>query len=228
MNIIESKELHNQTYVFRDRVEAGEVLAVMLESYGESPDLLVGIPAGGVPVAAAIARHLALSFDVAVVSKITLPWNTEVGFGAVAFDGTVRINDNLRARMGLSPQQIEDGIARTREKVRRRIRLFRGDQPLPSFADRSVILVDDGLASGFTMRVAIEALRKASASQVVVATPIGPSHTVERITAVADRVYCANIRAGRTFAVAEAYEYWSDVTEEEVMELLAHLHKPES
>lgn len=222
-NIIERAELHNRTYVFRDREDASEVLSQMMEEYKGAPAIVMAIPAGGMPVAAGIANQLSLPLDVAVVSKITLPWNTEAGYGAVAFDGTVRLNDDLVKRLNLSEQQVEEDIVKTRAKVRRRITLFRGERPLPHLAERSVILVDDGLASGFTMYVAVEALHKASASQIVVAVPTGHSQAVQRIGAEVNRIYCANIRSGWSFAVADAYEHWSDVTEQDVLERLKNL-----
>lgn len=227
-NIIERTELHDRTRVFRDRKHGGEVLAQMMQEYQPTPAIVLAIPAGGVPVAARIAKRLRLPLDVAVVSKMTLPWNTEVGYGAVAFDGTVRLNHELVERLSLTDQQVKEGIIETGKKVRRRNTLFRGDQPLPSLSDQPAILVDDGLASGFTMQVAVEALLKASSSEVVVAVPTGPSHTVRRIAADVTRIYCANIRSGMRFAVADAYEYWSDVTEHEALEALGHQQTPAS
>ncbi len=225
-NIIECREFHNQTHVFRDRQHAGNVLARMTEEYRTSQAIVLGIPAGGVPVAGQLAKHLDLPLDVAVVSKITLPWNTEAGYGALAFDGTVRLNQDLLARLSLKPGDVDRGMAETKEKVRRRIKLFRKDAPMPPLSGRPVVLVDDGLASGFTMLVAIEAVSKAGASLVVVTVPTGHSQAVERIAAKVDRVYCANVRSGWSFAVADAYEQWSDVTEEEALSWLSHLGTP--
>ncbi|MDY6988157.1 MAG: phosphoribosyltransferase family protein [Thermodesulfobacteriota bacterium] len=227
-NIIESAELHNRTKVFRDRQQAGLALAQMMDRFKETTAIVLAIPAGGVPVGAEMARQLGLPLDVAVVSKITLPWNTEAGYGALAFDGTLKLNDYLVARLGLRKEEIEKGVAQTRSKVQRRVTLLRGDHPLPSFSDRTVILVDDGLASGFTMLVAVEAIRQASPLQVVVAVPTGHGQSVERVAAKVDRIYCANIRTGFSFAVAEAYEYWYDVTEDEVLEELAQFQRTTS
>lgn len=222
-NIVERTEFNNRTRVFLDREDAGKVLSQMMEEYKGTPAIVMAIPAGGLPVAAEIAKQLGLPLDVAVVSKVTLPWNTEAGYGAVAFDGTVRLNDDLVERLNLSEQQVEEDIVKTRAKVRRRVTLFCGERPLPTLADRSVILVDDGLASGFTMYVAVEALHKASASQIVAAVPTGHSQAVQRIAAEVDRIYCANIRSGWSFAVADAYEHWSDVTEQDAFERLKNL-----
>jgi len=227
-NIIESADSHNRTKVFRDRQQAGLALAQMMERFKGTTAIVLAIPAGGVPVGAEIAGQLGLSLDVAVVSKITLPWNTEAGYGALAFDGTLKLNDHLVARLGLRKEEIEKGIAQTRTKVQRRVTLFRGDDPLPHLSGRTVILVDDGLASGFTMLVAVQALCKTSPSQVVVAVPTGHGQSVEGVAAKVDQIYCPNIRTGVRFAVADAYEYWWDVTEEEVLEGLAQFQRTAS
>lgn len=219
-NVYEDRQLFDRFHVFKDRRHAGRFLAEMLLFYKDSDVLVMGIPAGGVPVATEIARGLGLPLDVAVVSKITLPWTTEAGYGAVAFNGTVKLNEELVEQVGLGRQTVEAGIRNTKEKVRNRNRLFRGNRPLPRLADRTVLLVDDGLASGFTMRVAVAALQGAGALKVVVAVPTGPIHSVERISQQVDRLYCANIRSGVRFAVAESYENWHDVSESEVTDLL--------
>jgi len=215
--IIERPELRDQLRVFRNRVHAGEVLADMLSSYGKTEAIVLAIPAGGVPVAAAMAERLHIPLDVAVVSKITLPWNTEAGYGAVAFDGTMRLNEDLLPRLGLTDGQIQEGIKQTTQKVLRRVKRFRSDRPFPDLTKRQVILVDDGLASGFTMLVAVEALRKAGARQICVASPTGHGSSLPRIASEVEALYCANIRSGFSFAVADAYEQWTDVTEEEAI-----------
>ncbi len=220
-NVVELPEFRDQMSVFRDRAHAGMILAEMLEGQAKSDAIVMAIPAGGVPVAKVVAGQRNLTMDVAVVSKITLPWNTEAGYGAVAFDGTVRLNNDLVARIGLTEEEITNGIDKTSSKVARRVRKLRGDQALPNLSRREVIVVDDGLASGFTMRMAVEALRKADASRIVVAVPTGHYHSVNRIASEVEILYCANIRSGWSFAVADAYERWTDVDEEEVATLLA-------
>jgi len=216
-NIIERPELRDRLRVFRDRPHAGEVLAEMLDAYCQSDAIVLAIPAGGVPIAAVIAEKLHIPLDVAVASKITLPWNTEAGYGAVAFDGTMRLNEDLLPRLGLIEEQIQQGIEQTTPKVLRRVRRFRGDQPFPDLAKRQAILVDDGLASGFTMLVAVEALRKAGAREICVAVPTGHGSSLPRMASEVEAVYCANIRTGFSFAVADAYAAWTDVTEEEAI-----------
>ncbi len=128
-HVIELPELRNRGHVFRDRAHAGEVLAGMLAEYRGSDALVLGIVAGGVPVAASLARALGLALDVAVVSKVTLPWNTEMGYGAVAYDGTLRLNEDVVTRMGLGPAEVEKGIARARESARPAATVSRGPPP---------------------------------------------------------------------------------------------------
>jgi predicted phosphoribosyltransferase len=220
-NVVDLPDLRDQVGVFQNREHAGEILAGMLEVYSDSDAMVMAIPAGGVPVAKVLAGQLNLPMDIAVVSKITLPWNTEVGYGAVAFDGTVRLNNDLVARLGLTDEEIERGISKTSAKVAHRVKNLRGEQVLPDLSKIQIILVDDGLASGFTMQVAVEALQKTGANRITVAVPTGHQRSVESIAGEVDTLYCANMRSGYHFAVASAYLRWSDVGEKEVVSLLA-------
>ena len=219
-NVVEIPELRNLTNVFHNREHAGTVLANMMVDYTGTDSIVFGIPAGGVPVAAPIASFLNLVLDVAVVSKITLPWNTEAGYGAVAFDGTVKLNQAVLSQIGLTEDQIKRGIKKASIKVERRFKEFRGFKPFPEIKKYTSILVDDGVASGFTMLVAIEALKKTSAGKIVVAVPTAHLQSLERVAPEVDMVFCANIRDGWGFAVADAYKDWYDVSEEEVIEIL--------
>jgi putative phosphoribosyl transferase len=223
--------LRGRARVFRDRAHAGVVLARMMEELRGTDALVFAIPAGGVPVAAELARELALPLELAPVSKITLPWNTESGYGAVAFDGTVRLNEPLIDHLGLERSVVEEGIAKTKAKVARRVRELCGDQPLPDdLTGRSVALVDDGLASGFTLLTAVDAMRHLNAERIVVAVPTGHARAVARISAEVDAVYCPNVRDGSSFAVAEAYAQWADVEEATVLAIMrrarATAHSP--
>lgn len=218
--IIEEPALRERTQVFASRENAGRELAKLLEGYRGSDALVLAIPAGGVPVAAALARELALEWDVAVVSKITPSWNSEVGYGAVAFDGTVAINQPMAERLEIDAAEREAGIARTREKVERRVAAFGTRLTEERLAGRTLIVVDDGLAGGFTVRVAVQALRACKPARIVVAVPTAPARNAAAISQEVDALYCANIRSGSSFAVAHAYEHWSDVSEEAVLSLL--------
>lgn len=218
--IEELPELRDLTGVFKDRTHAARELARLLEPARVRGMLVLAIPAGGLEVGAGVAGALGLELEAAVVSKITLPRNTEVGYGAVAFDGTVLLNDPVIRGAALTQAEVEQGIRQTREKVARRVRRFRAGGLERRIARRGVILVDDGLASGFTMRTAVEAARKAGAGPVCVAVPTGHADAVRALAAVAGTVLCANVRGGFAFAVADAYMEWRDVPEEEAARIL--------
>ena len=217
--IIDLSGLRNRVHVFKDREDAGRVLSRMLKDYQGSDAIVSAVPAGGVAVGVAIAKQLTLPLDVSAVSKITLPWNTEAGYGAVAFDGTVMLNEDFLPHLHLSEEEIKKGIERTKQKVSRRAKMFRGNRPTPDFK-RPIILVDDGLASGFTVRTAIKALRKAGATQIILAVPTAHQESIQMILEEVEAIYCPNLRSGYSFAVADAYEQWSDLDEQEVLKIL--------
>jgi predicted phosphoribosyltransferase len=218
-NIHELVELRDRMGCFRDRAHAGAALATMLEPFRGTDAIVLAVPAGGIAVAVVVAEQLGLPLDLLVVSKITLPWNTEAGYGAVAFDGTVRLNDRIVQYEGLIEETIQDGIEKTRDKVARRFNRLRGDRPFPDISNRTVVVIDDGLASGFTMGVGVEAVRNAGANDIIVAVPTGHNDAVRRVARGVEAIYCANIRSGYSFAVADAYENWYDVGDAEATEL---------
>jgi predicted phosphoribosyltransferase len=141
----------------------------------------------------------------------------------VAFDGTVKLNKDMLRRVNLTAEDVKKGIEKTTAKVARRVTKLRGVQPFPDLGNRSAILVDDGLASGFTMRVAVKALRNAGVGRIVVAVPTGHRQSAEMIAQEVEKLYCANIRGGLSYAVASAYRHWSDVAEEDVVNILKQL-----
>lgn len=206
--------------VFRDRKHAGEVLADMLYQWKGSKAIVLAVPSGGVPVAVEVARALDLPLDAAVVSKILLPWNTEAGFGAVAFDGTVWINRDYVNYYRLDQAAVEQQTRAAMEKVRRRVKLFRGDRPWPDLDDQAAILVDDGIAAGSTLRVAVKALHNSGAGKIIVAVPTAHQESLASIMDRVDSLYCANIRSGPQFAVASAYLHWDDVDEDDARRML--------
>jgi predicted phosphoribosyltransferase len=139
----------------------------------------------------------------------------------VAFDGTVSLNEELISALRLTEEEIQRGIDRTRRKVVRRTERLRGGAAFPDLSRCPAILVDDGLASGFTLLTAIRALRGAGAGRIIVAVPTGSRSALQRVATQAERLYCANVRRGAVFAVADAYEHWSDVDEEEIAKILS-------
>ncbi|MGC9517044.1 MAG: phosphoribosyltransferase [Methanomicrobiales archaeon] len=218
--IVDLPELRDKLFVFRDRDHAGEILATMLINFKETNAVVLAIPAGGVPVGDVVADKLNLPINVAVVSKITLPWNTEVGYGAVAFDGTVSINENLVKQVGLEKSEIKKGIEETLKKVNSRAKKFFMDKNPLNVDDRTVILVDDGVASGFTVLVAVEALKNLNCGEIILSVPTGSLDRLISIESKVNKIYCPNVRRRGLFAVADAYQYWSDVSEDEVINIL--------
>ncbi len=224
--LVDDPTLRNRTYVFAHRTAAGKRLAAMLGDYATGPVRLFAIPAGGVPVAVEIARALAVPLDLVIVRKIQLPWTTEAGFGALDPEGGALFNEELLRRMPLTPQQIDTQVAKTLATLKERETRFRGGRPYPDLAGETTIIVDDGLASGYTMRVAVRFLKGKGAGQLLVAVPTALDRTARTLLPQVDLLLCPNIRGGFSFAVAEAYENWYDVDEQEVAELMAGLATP--
>ena len=219
-NLVEISRFRNVTNIFEDRKHAGIVLSEMLSSYKNTDAIIFGIPAGGAPVAAAMSNKLNLRLDFAIVSKITLPWNTEAGYGAVAFDGSVLLNNNIVSEIGLSEGDVEEGIKKATNKVQMRLKKLRGDKPFPDTQNITSILVDDGIASGFTMLTAINALKRIGSKDIIVAVPTAHLKSLELISPEVQKIYCANVRDGWGFAVASAYKNWRDVDELELNQLI--------
>lgn len=218
--ISELPRLRNRVVVFRDRSHAGEVLADMLRTYREKNAVVLAIPDGGLPVATTVAKQLGLPLDVAVTSKITLPWNSEVVYGVVAFDGTVSLNEEMISNLHLTEQEVRQGTKMALQKAQGRLDELRGPRPLPDLSGLVAILVDDGIASGFTIRTAVAALRKAQVEQIAVAVPTAHEESLQRLASQVDSIYCPNIHSGWRFAVADAYQYQSDIVEKEIKETL--------
>ncbi|MFP3868576.1 MAG: phosphoribosyltransferase [Desulfobacteraceae bacterium] len=220
MAIVEEPRFRDKVQVFPDRGAAGKELAQKLAKYKNTRTLVLGIPSGGVPVAVEIARFLDLPLDLLIVRKVQIPWNPEAGFGAVNPDGEVIFNQTLLPRLRLSQSEIDEQVNRTMETLHQRQTRFRGGKPFPDLTEKSVIVVDDGLASGYTMLAASKFIQKRRPAKIVVAVPTGFQKTVRFIEPEVDEVVCLNIRGGISFAVAEAYQNWYDLTDAEVLAIL--------
>jgi len=223
--LIENGELHNRNRVFADRTAAGLQLAAMLRKTVEPDGLVLAIPSGGVPVGIAIAQELSLDFDLVLVRKVQIPWNTEAGFGAVNMDSDLFLNEHLVSQLHLSAEQIERQARNTMATIEQRNKKFRQNRPFPDIAGRHVILVDDGLASGFTMRAAIGYLRKRKPGTIILAVPTGSADTVRMLLKEVDAMYCLNIRESYPYAVASAYRNWYDLEDRDVLELISKIKR---
>jgi putative phosphoribosyl transferase len=217
----EDPALRDRASVFRDRRDAGEHLGRFLAGLPGLPDPLVcPIPAGGVPVGIAVSRLLGCPLRPLIVRKIQVPWNPEAGFGAVTWDGRIFLNEELMAHLHLTPSQVEAAIRKAQANVRERVIRFTTGTTFPDPAGHTCIIVDDGLASGYTMTAAAGALGSLLPRKVIAAVPTGSLSTVKRIAEPVDELVCLNVRGGSSFAVADAYEEWYDLTEEEALGML--------
>jgi predicted phosphoribosyltransferase len=219
----EDPSLRNRLQVFTDRAYAGRLLAERLLAYRGKGVHLFAIPAGGVPVAAEIARRLDIPLELIIVRKIQLPWTTEAGFGALNPAGEAIFNEALLERLSLSKEEITAQTEKTAASMRAREERLRDGKPYPQLAGRTVIVVDDGLASGFTMRAAVQFLQRRGAGTIIAAVPTASERTVQDLLPIVDELVCLNVRSGWSFAVADAYQNWYDLEEEEVLEILASL-----
>jgi putative phosphoribosyl transferase len=205
---------------FRDRADAGRILAERLAHYAGRDDVLVlGLPRGGVPVAAEVARALGAPLDVFLVRKLGLPGQEELAMGAIASGGARVLNEELVETLGIREELVDDVAAREGEELRRREVLYRGARPPPDVEDKIVIVVDDGLATGSSMRAAVAALRRRRPARIVVAVPAAPASTCEQLRPEVDELVCT--RTPRPFyAVGIWYENFNQVTDDEVHALL--------
>ena len=206
---------------FRDRREAGRLLAAQLSAYAKRPDVLVlALPRGGVPVAAEVASALGAPLDVFVVRKLGVPGHEEYALGAIATGGVRVLNEEVVQALRIPDRVIDALAAREQEELARRERVYRGHRPPPDVRGRTVILVDDGLATGATMHAAIRALRQQQPARIVVAVPTASPETCAELKTEVDDIICATT-PDPFYAVGLWYEDFSQTTDEEVRELLA-------
>jgi len=224
--ITDEPAFRERVSIFSDRLHAGRLLAQKLKEYAAKRNvILLAVPAGGVPVGYVVAEQLGVQMDVIVVRKIQIPWNMEAGFGAITWDGEAVLNEPLVRRLWLTDEQIEGSISETRRTIQERLRKFRGDSPMPELRGKVLILVDDGLASGFTVLAAARCVRKKKPEKTVVAVPTASIGAIELLAPEVDEIVCLNIRSGPIFAVADAYKKWYDLKDEEVVEILEKAKK---
>jgi putative phosphoribosyl transferase len=215
---------------FRDRKYAGRALARRLALFAGRRDVTVlALPRGGTPVAYEVAKALHAPLDVLVVRKLGVPWNPEFAMGAIASGGERLIDDMLVRELGISTRDVEEVASNEAYELERRVRVYRGGRPAPDLRGRTVILVDDGLATGSTMRVAVRAVRRQSPARVVVAAPVAAPEACELLRGEADEVVCAEM-PDPFLGVGRWYLDFSQTSDEEVCRLLddANRHSPRS
>ena len=223
---------------YKSRFQAGDTLAELIKEDNENLyDLILekpsdffcfAIPNGGVPVAEGFSAKLKINYDIIVVRKIKIPWNTEAGFGSITTDGSILINEPLLEQLSLSEKELMNSINLTKNEIQERLDFYSKSKiNLENLynqfiRDNSIFMIDDGLASGFTMLAAIKMVKKYNPKKIFIAVPTAPLHTVKRIETEVeiDDIFCPNIRNVWRFAVADAYRNWYDVPESEVLEIL--------
>jgi predicted phosphoribosyltransferase len=209
---------------FSDRVDAGRQLAQRLEEYRGPNTLVLGIPRGGVPVAAEVARYLDADLDVLVARKLGAPGAPELAIGAVTANGGIFLNDDLLRELHVSATYLDAVVAAERAEAHRREERFRGTRAKAAIAGRTVILVDDGLATGATMRAAVRSVRRGDPGRLIVAVPVGAPETCAILRSEADDVVCLQ-QPEPFFAVGLHYRRFDQTTDDEVQQLLAAAHE---
>ncbi len=211
----------NADPIFENRFDAGRQLAERLHEFAGSNAVVLGIPNGGMAVALAVALPLQADLDLVISRKIPLPLSPEGGFGSITDDGTMILNEDLVKQTGLTQQQIDYQVAQVRQDIRARSLLYRSDKRPTTLTGRTVILVDDGLASGYTMRAAIASVKNRKPEKIVVAVPVGPEGVVEDIKKlVGNRVVTCAVGTEKVFYVSDYYRSWYDVSDEDVLAYL--------
>jgi predicted phosphoribosyltransferase len=222
--VIDEPCLRLKNYVFKDRVDAGRLLAKKLKALIEDNSIILAIPAGGAPVGVVLANELRLPLDLVVVRKIPIPGNPEAGFGAITPDGSIVLNEQLVKALGLTEKEIKAYALKRLKEIEERLKKFRGEKPFPNLNDKNVLIVDDGLASGYTMLAAIKWVKSKNPKKIIVAIPTASLQALNTVSPYVDLIVCLNVRFGNFFAVADAYKTWHDLSDQEVIEFLKRIH----
>ena len=220
---------------YESRFQAGEILAEVIRKENENIYNFIinnpkqffcfAIPNGGVPVAEGLCSKLNIGYDMLIVRKVKIPFNTEAGFGSVTTDGTVLINEALLSHLNLSENEVNNSIELTKREIGDRLKFYNKEANLENqykkhIEEKCIFMIDDGLASGFTMLAAIKMVKKYNPKKIFVAVPTSPLSSVQRVSPYIDDIFCPNVRNVWRFAVANAYKHWYDVPESEVLEII--------
>lgn len=205
--------------MFSDRMEAGKMLASALIDYAAGDAIVLAIPRGGVTVGYEIAHKLRLRLDIIVPRKLRAPHNPELAIGAITEDGTIMLDHRLVESLGVSESYIKEEDRKQRSEIKRRLQRYRGDTPYPNLEGRDIILVDDGIATGATIRAALASIRKKSPQYVVLAVPVAPPSTINDLKGDADQIVCLHMPEP-FYAIGRFYKDFPQTSDEEVIRLL--------
>ena len=214
---------------FRNRTEAGRLLAKRLKSnYANLPDVLVlGLPRGGVPVAFEVAKVLQSPLDICIVRKLGVPGHKELAMGALATGGIMVLNEALVRSLSISQKALEEVATREQQELERRARVYRGDRPVPDLSHRTIILVDDGIATGSTIKAAISTIKQQQPEHIVVAIPVAPPAVCQELKDEVDEVVCL-LTPEWLSAISLWYDDFSPTSDAEVRHLLARIMKEQT
>ena len=207
-----------QQPIFENRYDAGRQLAAKLTEYKDRAAVVLAIPNGGVLVALGVALSLDADFNLIISRKIPLPLSPEGGFGAVTDDGTIILNEEVVKKVGLSPQQINYQVSRVRTDIRQRSLLYHRDRPPSVVKGKTIIIVDDGLASGYTMMAAVESIRYRQPREIIVAVPVASAVGLKHVEKIADKVISCVAGFAPEFYVSDFYRYWHEPSDNEVIQ----------
>ena len=213
-------QLTESQAIFENRHDAGKRLAGELLEYAGQSAVVLAVPNGGVPVGIEVASALKAELDVVICHKLTLSLSPEGSLGAIADNGTVIFNEPALKRTGLSRQQIEHEIGQIKAEIKKQSLLYKADRPLIRIGGRTAIIIDDGLASGFTTMAAVQSVRQRRPKEVIVAVPVAPVATIKEIERVADKVVTYATGLMLRFYISDFYRHWADVSNDEVVRYL--------
>lgn len=205
---------------YQNRYVAGKILADLLNNYAKRQDVIVfALPRGGVPVAYEIAKSLSLPLDVFIVRKLGVPGHEELAMGALAMGDSIVFNKEIMDSLGISKQAIDDVINMEKKELQRREIAYRGHKPFPDIKNKTIILVDDGIATGASIKVAIKALRQLDPAAIILAIPVADASICKKMTKLVEKLVCP-MQPSNFFAVGQWYDDFSQTTDEEVYTLL--------
>ena len=213
--IVENKDYRNKTYIYNTREEAGEILAKLVEEV--EFEIVYIIPNGGLPVGLGLLLYLEtrdIIFDLLIVKKVHVPWSTEAGMGAITPDGQIFLNERMVGSLSINVVQLKKQINETKIRIESMRSHFELDEIIDP-KGKNAIIIDDGIASGFSMLAGASWIRKLGAKKVYLGSPTAPLSSISRLKSKVDGIFCVNIREGYSFAVADAYKNWYDLSQHE-------------
>ncbi|UCE97369.1 MAG: phosphoribosyl transferase [Dehalococcoidia bacterium] len=208
-------DYHRQKAIFENRYDAGRQLAEKLGAYKKEPLIVLAIPNGGIPVGMQVALALKADLDLVIARKVPIPLRPEGGFGAVADDGTTILNQNVLKKIELSDKQVNYQVNKVRNEIQQRSLLYRGSKPLSIVKDKVAIVIDDGLASGYTMMAAIESVRRRQPKHIIAAVPAASASAIKNVEKTVDRVITVVTSFAPKFYISDFYRYWNVLTDAE-------------